>query len=281
MNDATTASRVKHAAAAPLTPRVLDTIEYKSCLEAPRRRDAAVHQAGTKSLDLKAGVGTTRWTNSTITETYQSTAKDHMAQQQVLFGMNMGWQLDRWTPSDDRVRGGKSQSYLESSGDNSVCFHGHLDIKALGGAGFASQRTAGGDRRWDLSAFTGIELSIDPSKSDTNTYTLILKDHLLPPNPENGREQSTVSWEYDFSKSNRRVNPEHNSSSATVFIPWEQFRPTYRGKPCSETSRLNLGDIRRISIMIRSFFGSQEGQFNLHINSLVASDWQTSTDLPT
>ena len=168
------------------------------------------------------------------------------------------WTLNAATWSFYRkLTGGISalQSYLESSGDNSVCFHGHLDIKALGGAGFASQRTAGGDRRWDLSAFTGIELSIDPSKSDTNTYTLILKDHLLPPNPENGREQSTVSWEYDFSKSNRRVNPEHNSSSATVFIPWEQFRPTYRGKPCSETSRLNLGDIRRISIMIRRYTG--------------------------
>ncbi|KIW10413.1 hypothetical protein PV08_11376 [Exophiala spinifera] len=182
-----------------------------------------------------------------------------------------GWQLERWTSSDDR-------SYLESSGNNSVCFHGHLDITALGGAGFASQRTAGDDRRWDLSTFTGIELAIDPSKSDTKTYTLIFKDRLLPPNPENGREQSTVSWEYDFSSSDFRVNPDHDTSSATVLIPWESFRPTYRGKPCSETDRLNLGHIKRISIMIRSFFGSQEGHFNLHVSSLVA---KTSTDLPT
>lgn len=143
------------------------------------------------------------------------------------------------------------QSYLESSGNNSVSFHGRLDIKALGGAGFASQRSAGEDRRWNLSAFTGIELSIDPFQSDTNTYTLILKEHLLPPNPENGREQSTVSWEYDFSKSNFLVNSGDNNSSATVFIPWDHFRPTYRGKPCSEMDRLKLGEIKRISIMIR------------------------------
>ena len=147
-----------------------------------------------------------------------------------------------------------SQSYLQSSGSG-ISFHGHLDIDTLGGAGFASQRSAGDDRRWDLSSFAGVELSIDPSQSNNNLYTLIFKDHTLPPNPENGREQSTVSWEYDFSKSNCHVETGADSSSASIFIPWDHFRPTYRGKPCSDTRCLDLSGIKRISIMIRRFAG--------------------------
>ena len=39
-------------------------------------------------------------------------------------------------------------------------FYGELDIKTLGGAGFASQRTTDDDRTWDLSDYDGIELAI-------------------------------------------------------------------------------------------------------------------------
>ena len=39
-------------------------------------------------------------------------------------------------------------------------FHGVLDIETLGGAGFASQRTTGEDREYDLSEFAGIQLEV-------------------------------------------------------------------------------------------------------------------------
>ena len=39
-------------------------------------------------------------------------------------------------------------------------FYGELDIKTLGGAGFASQRTTDDDRIWDLSGYDGIELAV-------------------------------------------------------------------------------------------------------------------------
>jgi hypothetical protein len=84
------------------------------------------------------------------------------------------------------------QSYLDCSSSCTVArFYGVLDITALGGAGFAIQRTTGEDWKWDLSEFDGIELVI--CKADERQYTFILKDSLLPPNPDNGREQSTVS----------------------------------------------------------------------------------------
>ncbi|EXJ86078.1 hypothetical protein A1O1_06447 [Capronia coronata CBS 617.96] len=136
-----------------------------------------------------------------------------------------------------------------------------------------------------LSPFAGVEVSIDPLQSDDHVYTLILKDQLLPRNPVNGREQSTVSWELDFAK--KDCSPEGNAGSpaAFIFIPWDHFKPTYRGKPCSDSKPLDLSDIKRISIMIRryahwslivvdeslrisSFFGSQQGDFRLRIKSI-------------
>ncbi|OAG41692.1 hypothetical protein AYO21_04156 [Fonsecaea monophora] len=187
-----------------------------------------------------------------------------------------GWRLHQWTSSDDRVRGGKSQSFLESRG-TAAYFHGTLDITALGGAGFASQRTVGEDQHWNLESFAGIEVSIDLSRSDDNVYTLILKDELLPPNASDGREQATVSWEYDFSKSKCRPFPQIDSSTTTttssyqsVFVPWDHFKPTYRGKLVNTPKSLDLSNIKRVSIMIRSFFGSQHGDFHVRVLSLVA-----------
>lgn len=89
-----------------------------------------------------------------------------------------------------------SISHLDCTTSSPIAvFNGNLDIKILSGAGFASQHTTGEDRSWDLSKYDGIELNID--KSDEKVYTLILKDELLPKRP-NGREQSTVSFEYDL-----------------------------------------------------------------------------------
>jgi hypothetical protein len=115
----------------------------------------------------------------------------------TLFGASNPWSAADWTSSDDRVRGGSSQSYLtvtpsSSSSPTTAHFHGTLDIKTLGGAGFASQRTVGEDRTWDVSAYDGILL--DLGKSDGQKYTLVIKDELLGLD-EGGRERSTVSWE--------------------------------------------------------------------------------------
>ena len=58
------------------------------------------------------------------------------------------------------------QSYL-SCCDDVARFHGTLDIKTLGGAGFASQRTASDDLKLDLSEYAGIQLAI--SKGDSRS----------------------------------------------------------------------------------------------------------------
>ncbi|OCK82623.1 CIA30-domain-containing protein [Lepidopterella palustris CBS 459.81] len=184
----------------------------------------------------------------------------------TIFGGTKCWNPSDWTASDDQVRGGKSQSYLDCVSSDSVAhFNGELDIKTLGGAGFASQRTTGEDRLWDLKGYDGIQLDI--IKADKKRYTFILKDELLPKNPHNGREQSTVSYEYNFT-----IDSENSSSErgAFIFIPWKDLKATYRGKEKKDVSALDTKKVKRISIMMRSFFGDQEGAFSLSIQSIKA-----------
>src|SRR6266536_3552379 len=138
------------------------------------------------------------------------------------------------------------QSYLNCSSSGSIAtFHGALDFIALGGAGFASQRTTGEDRKWNLSEYDGIELEVE--KADDKQYTFILKDSLLPPNPENGREQSTISYEYNFNVS----STQNNTSNTLIFIPWNKFIATYRGKKKDDAPKLDTHNIKRISLMNR------------------------------
>lgn len=156
----------------------------------------------------------------------------------------------------EKLTGRISKSFLHCT-PKGAHFHGLLDIQALGGAGFASQRTLLGDDRWplqwDLSSYNGIEISLDPSQSDHKVYTLVLKDHVLPPNSINGREQATTSWEYDLSTSEYQPEAFAELSEVKLFVPWDRFKPTYRGKPINNTKDLDLHNIKRISIMIRRF----------------------------
>jgi len=119
-----------------------------------------------------------------------------------------------------------------------------------------------------------------PDHADGKRYALTLKDNLPPPR-DDGREQSGVSWEAEFVA----------KKPGDVKLRWEDFKPTYRGKPKHDAEPLNLGDIKRVGLMMRrqvtiqrgfppletilltrkcSFFGKQEGDFNLHLHGIVA-----------
>lgn len=79
-------------------------------------------------------------------------------------------------------------------------------------------------------------------KGDGKRYTLTLKDELLPRRSD-GREQSTVSWEYDFEASDEQE----------VFVAWKDLKATYRGREKKDAEPLKLDDVRRISLMMRRF----------------------------
>ncbi|KAF5502118.1 Uncharacterized protein CGCA056_v014476 [Colletotrichum aenigma] len=179
-----------------------------------------------------------------------------------LYGGDSPWDSSLWTDSDDRVRGGKSQSHMHCESPEKARFFGHLDITTLGAAGFASQRTLG-TLHLDLRQYDGFVIRI--LQSDSKKYTLTVKDEILPPR-DDGRDQSTISWEYDFV-----------CDTGDVKILWSDFKPTYRGKPKLDAKPLDLSSIKRISFMMRSFFGEQEGDFTLTVAHLAAiSDRPTS-----
>ncbi|KAK0861185.1 hypothetical protein LTR87_017041 [Friedmanniomyces endolithicus] len=232
-----------------------------------------------------------------------------------LFGGDRKWNADSWTASDDTVRGGKSRSGLEVSADGSSArFYGCLDIKTLGGAGFASQKTTG---EWDLGEYVGVRVEVEkgdkyvrsclllatvslivgagsatpryryrghdlsthragfygiPSpisvRANTKLRTVILKDKLLPPDPENGREQATISYEADFELPSQTIPGD--THHRTVIIPFASLNPTYRGKLKKDAPDLDTKNIKQISLMMRSFFGTQEGNFSLTLKSLTA-----------
>ncbi|KAK0274067.1 hypothetical protein LTR91_007665 [Friedmanniomyces endolithicus] len=157
------------------------------------------------------------------------------------------WSADSWTASDDTVRGGKSRSDLEVSADGSSArFFGCLDIKTLGGAGFASQKTTG---KWDLGEYVGVRVKVE--KGDKKRYTFILKDKLLPPDPGTGREQATISYEADFELPSQTIPGDtHNR---TVIIPFASLNPTYRGKLQKDAPDLDTKNIKQISLMMRRY----------------------------
>lgn len=106
-------------------------------------------------------------------------------------------------------------------------------------------------------------------------YTIILKDSLLPADPDSGREQATISWEYDFSLPSKQSiisrNDESSASSDTsILIPFSKLQATYRGKVQKDAKPILTGSIKRFSIMNRSFFGTQSGSFSLYIRSISA-----------
>lgn len=78
---------------------------------------------------------------------------------------------------------------------------------------------------------------------------MILKDTLLTRNPENGREQATISWECDFDLPPQTVPGDVKDK--VVFIPWSALNPTYRGKLKKDAEPIDLKKIKRFSIMMR------------------------------
>lgn len=176
-----------------------------------------------------------------------------------IFGPPRAWHQADFTASDDRVRGGSSQSYLTPSVTLATArFSGNLNTTTLGGAGFASQRTVSTTKVWDLSSYDGIEIKL--LRGDGKKYTLNLKT-VIPEKMENGRDASTVEYAYSF------IAPLHTTK---LFASWKEFEPYYRGKLMEDASPLDTSQIRCWSIMMRSFFETQSGPFDISISSIQA-----------
>lgn len=119
---------------------------------------------------------------------------------------------------------------------------------------------------WDLSAYDGLLLTIETSgcsetnagtRDDAKRYLVTLKDE-IPGRRDDGREQSGISWEAEFTSAAASVgrptligDDEHRHSQRLVFLGWDEFKPTYRGRPKPDASPLDRSDIKRIGLMMR------------------------------
>lgn len=174
----------------------------------------------------------------------------------MLFGGD--WHVNDWRTVDDRIRGGSSKSVLEQKDDGSVVFRGELDTTTLGGAGFASQVYYYQDRI-DLSKFKGICVAFGEF-DDEKMLAINLFNH-LPKDRGDGRNASGITYK-------AVLKP---FSSGSVFIPFSDFKPTFRGKE-RDGPPLNLQKVYGIGIMMQSFFDKQKGPFEICLKEISLSD---------
>jgi hypothetical protein len=95
-----------------------------------------------------------------------------------------------------------------------------------------------------------------------------VKDDLPRTDAANDRDKATISWEVDFELPPQDQPDETHDK--TVFLPWDAFNPTYRGRLQKDVDPLDKKEIKRFSLMIRSFFGAQEGDFSLTLRNVKA-----------
>ncbi|KAJ1304819.1 hypothetical protein OPQ81_005954 [Rhizoctonia solani] len=174
------------------------------------------------------------------------------------------WSINDWETVDDRVRGGKSISTLrEPNGNDGVWFCGTLDITALGGAGFASQRFRFANQllRLPKSEYQGIRVKLSRpfiTLHNPMQFTLVLNTEPITHRPD-GRVASRVSWEAGFT-----------DSAPSWDLSFDQFRATYRGRPVDPAPTFDPSTVYDLSLMCRSAFGKQFGSFGLHVLSIEA-----------
>lgn len=92
-------------------------------------------------------------------------------------------------------------------------------------------------------------------KGDGKVYTLILKDEEAAGKREDGREKAGVNWEIDFTVGEKdgigEKEEEGGGEGTKVWVPWEEFKATFRGKEKEGAGELKKGEIRRVGLMMR------------------------------
>jgi len=79
-------------------------------------------------------------------------------------------------------------------------------------------------------------------EGDGKIYTLILKDESLPGKREDGREKAGISWEVEFKA---------GEEGEKFWVPWSDFKATYRGKQKKDARELKTRSVCRVGVMMR------------------------------
>lgn len=98
----------------------------------------------------------------------------------------------------------------------------------------------------------------------------MLKDEQSPGKREDGREKAGINWEAEFRASEPFGEEDDTKGQSTVWVPWKDFKATYRGKEKENAGELETGSLWRVGIMMRSYFDKQSGDFSVVLKSICA-----------
>lgn len=106
---------------------------------------------------------------------------------------------------------------------------------------------------------------------------MILKDAENSQREQDGREKTGFSWEAEFRANDELKKTQgekyaeaEEKGAQEVYLPWEDFKPTFRGRESKGEEKLDRSNITTVGIMMRSYFGTQEGDFKLELESITA-----------
>lgn len=161
----------------------------------------------------------------------------------LIFDFSHTPQAEFWLPVNDVVMGGISSGTMVQHSPKSAFFTGVVSLEH--GGGFASVRTPPAE--YNLSAFAGLTLLF---KGDGKRYKLNLTDD---------QSGEGVLLQTKFSTTSEEWTEES--------FPFDEFVPTFRGRPVPDHSPLRTQSIKSFGLMIS---GKQSGEFSLEIATIVA-----------
>jgi len=169
----------------------------------------------------------------------QATAEDlDDANMLTLYEFPQAFESGQWPVINDTVMGGVSQSAIARTADGRAAFTGSVSLDNFGG--FASVRSPHTER--DLGGYTGLAVRV---RGDGKRYKLFLK-HDLP-------DDGTMYW--------ADIKPPAGEW-ATLLVPFERFRPHWRGMPLLFQPPAGARTVRAVGFLIAD---KQEGPFRLEV----------------
>ena len=147
----------------------------------------------------------------------------------------------KWMVVNDGVMGGVSRSNINLHTDGYLVFAGELSTNY--GGGFASVRTY--DENWEIGKYEGFILRV---KGDGKTYQFRCRmgENIFEIAYRNYFQAKKEDWQ-------------------EIFLPFNEFLPTYRGRVLTNFTQLDPKKIKQFGFMISD---KQVGNFNLKIDSI-------------
>ncbi|MEX1024639.1 MAG: CIA30 family protein [Planctomycetota bacterium] len=150
-------------------------------------------------------------------------------------------EAQRWSPVDDAVMGGSSNSRLQHTESGHALFAGEVSTENNGG--FASVRTSG--EHCAMPGATAVRLRV---RGDGHDYRLRLRSSL---------EVEAPSWMRTFSTiPNQWID---------IDLSFDDFRYEWRGRPVANAPALVPAEICGLGLVLAS---KEEGPFRLELASL-------------